>query len=158
MEDYQAKAKALSTAKALAIAAYGESVAAFRYRHLAEKTTNEIQRHVFSEMADEEHGHHLAVRALIDRTFPGSDFVLGAADKDLVIVGPRTFDLQTPEAYQSALGMIQESERRTGRFYAELADSVDAADLKAMFREMADECFEHAERLATIPGEFMPKA
>lgn len=145
--EYLAKVRSLSIEKALAIAAYGESVAAYRYRTLTERARKPEQRRIFEEMADEEQGHHQAVRKLLHQEFPDSDFVLTDADKALVIVGPRMFDLSGPKAFLEALDMIYESERMTGRFYAALHDLTARDDLKPMLKEMADECFEHAERL-----------
>jgi rubrerythrin len=133
--------------KALAIAAYGESVAAYRYRTLTERAVKPEQRRIFEEMADEEQGHHQAIRQWLDREFPDSDFVLTDADKALVIVGPRMIDLSGPKAFREAINMIYESERLTGSFYAALHDLTHRSDLKPMLKEMAEECFEHAERL-----------
>jgi len=140
-------------AKALTVAAYGESVAAYRYRTLAEKAANERQRKLFVQIAEEEQGHHAAVQELLQKHFPGSDFLLSAADKDLVIVGPRMLDLSDQAALTQAMQLIQESERRTGAFYAALARVTTLADLQPIFRAMSNECFEHADQLAAVALE-----
>ena len=54
--DPQAKLRTLSLDKALAIAAHDESVAAYPYRTLTDKTDDARLRRVFAEMADEEQG------------------------------------------------------------------------------------------------------
>lgn len=129
---------------------YGESVAAFRYRMLTEKATEAELRRVFTEMADEEQGHHTALQAIADKHFPGVDFVLSPEDKELVIVGPRTFDLHDEESFRRALEMICQSEIQTGSFYAALRTITELDEIKPFLKEMADECFDHAERLRQL--------
>ncbi len=149
---FDAKVRALSIEKALAVAAYGESVAAFRYRTLCEKAPTEAHRRVFTEMAEEEQGHHEQIQALLGGEYAGADFVLSAEDKALVIVGPRTLDCSTPAAFARAMSDIHDSEVQTGNFYARFHDATSRTDLKPLLREMADECYEHAQRLLEIPG------
>ncbi|MFQ5414219.1 MAG: ferritin family protein [Phycisphaerae bacterium] len=150
-DDFEAKVRSLSLPKALALASYGESVAAYRYRTLVEKTDAANRRNIFRDMADEEQGHHAAVLGLIRKHCPGSDFVLSPDDKALVIVGPRTLDLSDPASVDRAMELIWGSERQTGRFYAIFRDITDDAELKAWFKTMADECFEHAALLRNLP-------
>jgi len=145
--------RGLSLEKALAIAAYGESVAAFRYRALAERTADAPLRAVFEEMADEERGHHEMIQALLRKEFPGEDFILSESDKELVIVGSRALDVSTPEAFRRTMELLHASELRTGRFYAALHDTTDRTDLKPMLKEMADECFDHAGRLKELGND-----
>ena len=140
----------MSGAKALALASYGESVAAYRYRTLVEKTSSPQTRAVFLEMAEEEQGHHRRVEELIRKHHPGADFVLTPEDKELVIVGPRMLDASDPESYARALEMICDSERLTGRLYAALHSISTDASLGSFFKEMADECIEHAARLEAL--------
>jgi len=143
----------MSLAKAFAVAAYGESVAAYRYRSLVEKAPSDNVRKVFAEMAVEEQEHHVRIQDHQKKQFPESDFVLTPEDKDLVIVGPRLLDVSDAAATQRAMDFIYESERLTGSFYAALHDVTTAEELKPMLREMADECFEHAGRLKAIRWE-----
>jgi rubrerythrin len=150
MESPHEKIRSLSTAKALTIAAYGEAVAAYRYRTLAEKTTDATQHRLFVQIADEEQGHHAAVQELLQKHFPDSDFLLTAEDKELVIVGPRMLDCSGQRQAAHAMELIQASERRTGAFYAALSDATPRADLQPIFRAMANECFEHAEQLSSV--------
>jgi len=147
---YLDRVRALSTAKALTVAAYGESVAAYRYRTLAEKATTDAQRRLFVQIADEEQGHHAAVQELLQRHFPDSDYLLTAADKDLVIVGQRMFDLSDDPELTKTMVLICDSERRTGQFYAALAEITTRTDLQPIFRAMSHECYEHAEQLASL--------
>lgn len=151
-DDYESKVTALSLEKALAVAAYGESVAAYRYRTLAEKTPSEAHRKVFLEMCEEEQGHHIRVQDLTREHFAGSDFVLKAEDKELVIVGPRLLEVSDKAGLENALHMIYESEQLTGHFYAALHRLTTVPELKPFLKEMADECFEHAQRLKSIPS------
>lgn len=150
-DDYESKVAALSPEKALSVAAYGESVAAYRYRTLYEKSLSEEHRKVFGEMADEETGHHVRVQDLTKRHFPGSDFVLKAKDKELVVVGPRLLEVTDQASFDRALNMIYETERLTGRFYEALHGITTNEELRPFLKEMAEECFEHAERLKEIP-------
>lgn len=149
--DYDSRVRALSPEKALALAAYGESVAAYRYRTLCERTPSKPHRKLFTEMADEEQSHHLRLQDLLKANFPGSDFVLSAGDKELVTVGPRMIEVTDRPSFERAMKLIRESEILTGRFYACLHDAIDLPDMKPFLKEMAEECFEHAARLDRIP-------
>lgn len=151
VNDFEATVSRLSTEKALALAAYGESVAAYRYRTLCEKAAAKAHRKVFEEMADEEQDHHAIIQKLLRQQFPDSDFVLTPEDKDLVIVGPRLIEVTDTASFDRALEMIRASECLTGRFYAALHESTTHTELKPMLKEMADECREHAERLDQLP-------
>lgn len=150
-EDYEAKVRELSTEKALTLGAYGESVAAYRYRTLCEQATSAAHAQIFTEMADEEKGHHLLIQSLLKKHFPGSDFVLTPEDKELVIVGSRMLDVSDRASFERALELIAASERLTGGFYAALHKITDHTELKPVLKEMAEECLDHAKRLAEIP-------
>ncbi len=155
-DTYQDKVRALTPAKAVAIGVYGESVASYRYRTLADNTPEESDRNVFAAMAAEEHGHHQRLKALADSHFPGGDFVLTPEDKELIIVGPRMIEVTDRDSRDRALEMIYESERLTGRFYAVLYEAFSVASVKPLMKEMADECFEHAEQIARLRAD-VPK-
>ena len=148
--DFESQVAAMSGAKALALASYGESVAAYRYQTLVEKTPFPETRAVFAEMAEEEQGHHQRVEKLIREHHPDSDFVLSPEDKELIIVGPRMLDLSSTESYARAIDMICASERMTGRLYATLHSICTEDSLRPFLKEMADECLEHAERLKSL--------
>ncbi len=125
-------------------------MAAYRYRSLVEKTSDERLRAIFQEMCDEEQGHHRQVQDLTKRHFPGSDFVLTADDKAMVIDGPRLLDVNDQASFDEALSLIYESELLTGRFYHALQEVTDLDELKPLFKEMGDECFEHAQQLKDL--------
>lgn len=148
--DYDAQVLALSLEKALALACYGESVAAYRYRTLAEKSTQADHSKTFQEMAEEEQGHHQQMRELLQSEYPGSDFVLSNEDKALVTVGQRMIEVTNPDSFRRAIELLQESERQTGRFYATCCRLTLRDDLQSLLKEMSDECFEHAQRLSSI--------
>lgn len=150
MPDREEAIRNLSPAKALAVLGYGESVAAYRYRTLADKAPHAALRAAFEEMADEEQGHHQFVQELIGRHFPGADFVLTDQDKALVAVGSRQLNLAGPGAFAKAIETICATERTTGDFYARLSEQPPHPDLKPVFREMANECFEHAQRVEAL--------
>jgi len=151
MDEYREKVRQLSMEKALAVAAYGESVAAYRYRTLAEKTASEVHKALFAEMADEEQAHHIQVQECARRHLTSTDFVLSKADKDLIIVGSRMLDLSDRVSFEQALKVITESEWLTGRFYATLHEITTQDEVKPLLKAMADECQVHAKRLENIP-------
>ncbi len=149
-KDIKLTIRSFSTEKALAVAAYGESVASYRYRTLVNKVEDPDQRRTLTEMADEEQEHHEMIQGLITQHFPQSDFVLSQADKDLVIVGSRQINVSDKKSLLKAIDKIYASEHKTGHFYAAFHDCVSLEKLKPLLKEMADECFEHAERLKAI--------
>ena len=146
-DKYHDRVRALSPAKALALGAYGEAVASYRYRTLAEKTPTPSHKPIFEEMAEEEHGHHRVLAEILSRQYPDSDFVLTPEDKELVIVGPRMFEVTDHASADHALDLIHRSECLTGRFYEAFHDVTAVSILKPLLKEMAAECFEHAERI-----------
>ena len=152
MKDLEAKVRSLSPAKALAILSYGESVASYRYRTLAERTNDASLRHTLQTMADEEQGHNEIIQAQLQKHFPGSDFVLSSEDKELASVGTRLLDLTGPDYFAKAMTLMYESELRTGRVYALLHEQPPVPSLAPLMKEMADECFEHAKQLSELPG------
>jgi rubrerythrin len=149
--EYEERVRALSPSKALAIAAYGESVAAYRYRILAQKTSSEQRRALFSKIADEEQHHHTLVQDELERQFPGSDFVLTPEDKELVVVGPRMIDVADRVSLKHAFELMYQSERLTGKFYATLHETTTVEALKPLLESMANECLGHAERIRQMP-------
>lgn len=150
-DEYREKVHQLSMEKALAVAAYGESVAAYRYRTLAEKTTSDVHREIFVAMADEEQSHHIQVQECARRHLGSTDFVLTPSDKDLIIVGSRLLDVTDRDSFERALVVIRESEKLTGRFYATLHELTTLEEIRPLLKAMADECQVHAKRLENIP-------
>ena len=136
--------------KLLAIGAYGEMVAAYRYLVLSEKTTDETLRREFAAMADEEQGHKQRLQKLLGEMYPAADFVLTAEDKELVVTGPRLLEIRSREDLAAAMEMILETERKTASFYAHHSKIIPIASLKALFHELAEEGAEHYQRLKAL--------
>lgn len=136
--------------KLLAIGAYGETVAAYRYLVLAEKASREDHRRAFADMADEEQGHKQRLQKLLAERYPQADFVLTPEDKELVVTGPRVIDVRNEASIAAAMRMILDTERKTAAFYAEHARHLPTAALRALFRELAEEGAEHYQRLREI--------
>lgn len=143
----------LQPAKALALACYGEDIAAYRYLLLAEKAAREQDRREFREMVVEEQGHRDRLQALLDHHFPDADFVLTADEKQKVESGARSFSITDRASFEAALRAVIESERLTARFYDVLEPRMQQPEIRAIFRELADEGVEHYRRLQQIARE-----
>ncbi len=150
MDAFTQRVQSLSPEKALSIAAYGESVAAYRYRILAERATSDKHRLLFESMADEEQQHHLDVQKILKTHYPHADFVLTNADKEMVVVGPRMLEPSERTPLPEVIRTIIETERLTGRFYAALQDWITPESLRPQIREMAEECLHHAAKLESL--------
>jgi len=136
--------------KLLAIGAYGESVAAYRYVVLSEKAPSPEQRRVFAEMADEEQDHKQRLENLLAELYPDADFVLTPDDKELVVTGQRLLDLRDEKSFAEAMRLVLETERKTAAFYAEHGRYLPQEDLRALFHELATEGAEHYNRLKSL--------
>jgi rubrerythrin len=143
-------AAGLGPDKILAIGAYGEMVAAYRYMILSEKAPSEKFRREFEAMADEEQDHKQRLEQLLADFYPDADFVLTAEDKDRVVTGPRLLDVRDEEAFAEAMRMILETERKTAGFYAQHCKAVPEPRVQALFAELAEEGVEHYQRLKTL--------
>ncbi len=143
----------LGPAKALALGAYGEDMAAYCYLQLAEKAEREQDRKEFSEMVAEEQEHRGRLQALLDKHFPGSDFVLGADEKQMVESSFRSLNITDRASFEEAVRMVIVSEHNTSRFYDHMEPHVDHPEVKSIFRELADEGVEHHQRLVQIAAE-----
>lgn len=142
--------RTMPDAKKLAVAIYGESVASYRYAVLAEKSRSQEHRKVFNRMKEEEHGHQSALEQLAKKLFPESDFVLSPSDKELVIVGTRMLEITDAESFHKAMHFLHDTEKLTGQFYEALHKLMPRGELGRFLKEMAGECFEHAESLLQI--------
>lgn len=140
----------LSTDKILALGAYGESVAEYRYGLLARKATDPRDREAFAEMATEEGGHRQRLDALLAGNFPGSEFVLEPDEKELVVVGPRLLEVRDADTFAQAMRFILGTERRTARFYKQMSETVALPEARELFRELAEEGADHYMRLRTL--------
>ena len=143
----------LRSDKALAIATFGEAVASYRYRVMAEKAILHEDSEVFREMADEEQEHKQRLEALNDELYPDSDFILAREDKALICAGPRLLEVRDRQSFRAAMRLLVQSEQRTASFYETLSHSVDEARLKDTFRELSEEGYDHAQRLAELRSQ-----
>ena len=143
-------AAAPSPDKLLAIGAYGETVAAYRYLVLSEKAPTEENRREFADLADEEQDHKQRLQKLLAERYPDSDFLLTQEDKDLVITGPRLLDVHREISFPEAMSMMLQTERKTAGFYAQYSKTVAEQDLRALFHELAEEGAEHFHRLRSL--------
>src|SRR5271156_2833328 len=89
--------------KALAIAAYGEAVSAYRYIVLAEKSPDARLRASFENMVKSENAQRDAVQNLLQELFTASNFLLSPMDKELVCVGPRLVDARDDARFDEAM-------------------------------------------------------
>jgi rubrerythrin len=140
----------LTDDKALAIAAYGESVAAYRYIILSEKARDRATRDAFEAMAVEERTHRERIQALLQRIAPAGGYYLTTEDKGSVCVGPRLVDARDDARFEEAMRLVVASEKRTSSFYRRYAAFAQDAETKALFTELADEGIHHVHRLRAI--------
>ncbi len=136
--------------KLLAIGAYGETVAAYRYVVLAEKAPLEEHRREFAAMADEEQDHKQRLQKLVKDMYPGQEFVLTAEDKELVVTGSRLLEVRNDEDFADAMRMVLSTERKTARFYANFGKFMPEPHIQSLFKELAEEGAEHYQRLKTL--------
>lgn len=143
-------ARQLPPDKALAIGAYGESVAAYRYLVFAERAASRQHRDAFAAMADEEQDHKQRLQKLLATLYPDSDFVLSPGDKELVVVGPRLPSVREDGQFAEALQHTLATEQRTSAFYHRLAQTVADPQLRQLFQSLAEEGAEHHRRLMEL--------
>ncbi len=139
--------------KLLAIGVYGETVAAYRYVVMSEKTDSAEHRREFEAMADEEQEHKERLQKLVEQMYPGQQFVLTQDDKDLVVTGPRLLDIRNERDFLEAMEMVLSTERKTAKFYANYGKYMPDAGVQALFKELAEEGVEHYQRLKALARE-----
>ena len=149
-DDFAERLATMPDAKKIAIAIYGESVAAYRYGVLADKAASEEHRKLFAAMRDEEKGHRAALEHLGRKHFPDCDFVLTSDDKDLVIAGARMLEVGDAESFHRAMRFLHDTELRTSEFYRTLHESMHQGEIGEFLEAMAEECVQHAESLLQI--------
>ena len=141
------------TDRFLAIAAYAETVAAYRCVVLSEKSPSAADRRRFAGLTDEEQEHKQRLqRALADR-FPGANYVLTADDKALVISGPRLLNVHAAVSFIDVMEMMLETGRKTANFYARCGPLISDGTLRALFHRLAEESAEHYQRLQNLAAE-----
>ena len=143
----------MEPAKALTLGCYGEDMAAYCYLQLAEKAEREQDRQEFQEMVAEEQEHRDRLRTLLDKHYPGSDFVLSPEEKQIVEGGARSLHITDRRSFEEAVRGVVASEAMTARFYRQMARYTDQPDVKAIFQELADEGVTHHKRLLQLAAE-----
>ncbi len=143
----------------LAIAVYGEQVAAYRYTVLAERVPGQRDRQMFAEIAKEEQSHRNRIQRLLDRFHPDSSFYLSEEDKALVVAGPRLVNVRDVQDYRQVMQLALDTEYRVASFYRAMSEKVDNPQVQETFRELAAESFDHHDRLASLARErgFLPE-
>ncbi len=136
--------------KALAIAAYGESVSAYRYIILAEKSHSAPLRTSFEDMAQRENAQRDAIQTLLTQLFPAACFFLTAEDKSLVCVGPRLVDARDDAHFDEAMRLIVASEKRSISFYSRYAAVAAEPGVKALFEGLSGEGLERVKALRQL--------
>ena len=139
--------------KLLAMGAYGETVAAYRYLVLSEKAPTDANRRLFADMADEEQEHKQRLEQLLVERYPDSDFLLSPEDKDQVVTGPRLLDMHSHLSFAEVMAMMLQTEQKTASFYAKHSKRVGQRDLRMLFHTLAEEGIEHYQRLRTVARE-----
>ncbi len=136
--------------KALAIAAFGESVAAYRYIVLSEKTRDATLRDSFETMAREERGQRERIQGVLQRLAPAAGFYLSQDDKLMVCVGPRLVDARDDARFDEAMKLVIASEKRSVSFYARFGVFAQDAEVKALFSELAAGGIRQVQRLRAL--------
>ncbi len=129
----------LSDNKALAIAAFGQSVAAYRYMVLAEKAADPRLRTGLQEMAARENNRRTQLQTLQEKLFSSTCFFLDSHEKNMVCVGPRILDARDQAHFDEALKLLIASEKRIAGFYARYAAQTGRSEIKETFSTFADE-------------------
>ncbi|HUO07873.1 MAG TPA: ferritin family protein [Phycisphaerae bacterium] len=123
--------------KALAIAAFGESVAAYRYIILSEKARDARLRDSFERMAHTERQQRDRLQQILQRLAPTSGFFLSPEDKLAVCVGPRLVDARDDARFDEAMKLVIASEKRSASFYLRYVPYATDPEVKALFTELA---------------------
>lgn len=143
----------------LAIGAYGESVAAYRYTVLSERVPDPEDRQMFRDIAAEEQGHKARLEALAHKHYPDRTFYISDEDKALVLTGPRLIEVRDLEDYREVMQIALHTEIRVSQFYEEMSRRVSNPEIRTVFQELAEEGFDHHQRLYELARErgFLPE-
>jgi len=136
--------------KALAIAAYGEAVAVYRYIVLAEKARTVKLRDAFEGMAVSERHDRDRIQGLLAKFAPSHGFYLSSEDKLAVCVGPRLFDPRDEARFDEAMRLVIASEKRAASFYQRYVAFAKDPEVAALFAELGAEEVAHIQRLRVI--------
>ena len=140
----------LSDDKALAIAAFGESVSAYRYIILSEKAATPQLRDSFEAMAKLERSQRDRIQGLLQTLAPSAAFALSQEDKLAVCVGPRLVDARDDARFDEAMKLIIASEKRSASFYSRYAPHAQNESLKLLFLTLAAEGIAQVQTLRTL--------
>jgi rubrerythrin len=140
----------LSDDKALAIAAFGESVSAYRYIVLSEKARDATLRESFERMAQSERVQRDRIQGLLQRIAPAAAFYLSQEDKLAVCVGPRLVDARDAARFDEAMRLVIASEKRSASFYARYSGFAQDAEVKGIFAELAGAGIAQVRALRTL--------
>ena len=143
----------VSDDKALAIAAFGESVSAYRYIILSEKAQDIRLRASFEGMARNERVQRDRIQAVLQRLSPTAGYYLSQEDKLAVCVGPRLVDARDDARFDEAMKLVIASEKRLASFYARFMPLAQDAEVKALFAELATAGIEQVHRLRALLRE-----
>ena len=139
--------------KALAIAAFGESVAAYRYIVLSEKTRDPRLRDSFEQMAKDQRLQRDRLQAILQRLAPAAGYYLSQADKLTVCVGPRLVDARDDARFDEAMKLVIASEKRSASFYLRYTPFAQDAQVKSIFTELAAVGIAQVQRLRLLLQE-----
>ncbi len=136
--------------KALAVAGFGESVAAYRYIVLAEKARDAKLRESFEKMAHDERAHREQIQALLQKLAPSAGFYLSPEDKLAVCVGPRLVDARDDARFDEAMKLVIASEKRSASFYLRYAAYAKDPQVKVLFATLAGEGLARVQKLRAL--------
>jgi rubrerythrin len=139
--------------KALAVAAFGESVAAYRYIELSEKARDPKLRDSFERMAKEERTQRDRLQAILQRIAPNAAYYLSQEDKLTVCVGPRLVDARDDARFDEAMKLVIASEKRSASFYIRYTAFARDPEVKALFGEFASNGIAQVQRLRSLLKE-----
>jgi rubrerythrin len=143
----------LTDDKALAIAAFGESVAAYRYIVLSEKARDAKLRDSFETMAKDQRVQRDRLQQILQRLAPAAAFYLSEQDKLAVCVGPRVVDARDDARFDEAMKLVISSEKRSASFYLRYTPFAQDGEVKAVFTELAASGIMQVQRLRTLLQE-----
>jgi rubrerythrin len=139
--------------KALAIAAFGESVAAYRYIVLSEKARDPRLRDSFEAMARDERHQRDRIQGLLQQIAPTAGYYLTQEDKLAVCVGPRLVDARDDARFDEAMKLVIASEKRSASFYARFSAFAQNPEVKTLFAELAAAGITQVQRLRALLAE-----
>ncbi|MCL2646192.1 MAG: hypothetical protein FWD61_04195 [Phycisphaerales bacterium] len=143
----------ISDDKALAIAAFGESVAAYRYIVLSEKTRDPRLRDSFEQMAKDQRLQRDRLQSILQHLAPAAGYYLSQDDKLTVCVGPRLVDARDDARFDEAMKLVIASEKRSASFYLRYTPFAQDPQVKSIFTELAAAGITQVQRLRLLLQE-----